>query len=156
MSTTRRTFMQAVLATVLAAPLTVLAAGSEVGRVEYNGADDMGAFNTRLAEVSRNNVTANVFHATWCGPCKNLFTQLATMQKEADFSVLAVDIEKYPNITKASLPFAATPQTQVYADGDAVHYFAGYLQNEQEMTRFIRDLNKALRGDASPVVMPRP
>lgn len=156
MSTTRRTFMQAVLATVLAVPLSVMAAGSEAGRIEYKGADDLGAFNAKLAEVSRNNVTANVFHATWCGPCKHLFKQLATMQKEADFSVLAVDTEKYPNITKASLPFAATPQMHIYVDGDAAHYFAGYLQNEQEVARFIRDLNKVLRGESSPVVAPRP
>ncbi len=156
MSTTRRTFMQAVLSTVLAVPLTVLAVGSEAGRIEYKGADDLGAFNTKLAELSRNNVTANVFHASWCGPCKHLFKQLATMQKDTDFNVLAVDVEKYPNITKASLPFSATPQTHVYADGDAVHYFAGYLPNEQEMTRFIRDLNKALRDGTAQVAAPRP
>ncbi len=155
----RRNFVKAALATVLAAPLMALGAGPEAGRIEYSGADTMQAFEAKLAEVSRNKVTANVFHATWCGPCKTLFGQFATMQKDqsVQVNVLAVDIEKYPNVTAGSLPFKATPQTRIYADGDEQHYFAGYLKDggEADMARYIRDLNNALKGGPTQVMAPR-
>lgn len=151
----RRTIIKAFLAGVLALPMAAAAGGPAVE--EYNGPDQPGAFTDAVEARSRNGVVVNVFHATWCGPCKALFSQLADIRQQpgVNVTVMGVDIDKYPKITKANLPVVATPQSFIYVDGWQQDYkFSGMIKNTDEMTRYLRDLSHFAKTQTAPALKP--
>ncbi|QQG36960.1 MAG: hypothetical protein HYS17_04095 [Micavibrio aeruginosavorus] len=146
----RRTILKAFLASVLLAPLAAFGTETSVARQEYSGPDDPDTFQKTLAEQSSAAVVMNVFHATWCGPCKSLFAQMDDIRRQPGIKIqlLGVDIDKYPKISKAMLPMVATPQSFFYIYGQPQAYkFAGTIRNVPEMTRYLRELTRAVHGD---------
>lgn len=153
----RRSFMKAFLAAALLAPLGATAAEASGGRQDYNGPDNLAAFEAALAAHSAEAVVMTVFHATWCGPCKVLFAQMDEIRRQpgVNIQVLGVDIDKHPHIAKASLPVVATPQSFFYIYGQPQAYkFSGPIRNVPEMTRYLRELTQAVHGPQSGT--PRP
>lgn len=153
----RRSLLKAFLATAaLALPLGAQAADQSFVE-EYNGPDNPASFSEAIETRSRNAVVLNVFHATWCGPCKYLFGQMAEIRKQPGVNVvvMGVDIDKYPKVTKANLAVVATPQSFVYADGWQQDYkFMGVIKNTDEMTRYLRDLNNFVKAQQAPTLKP--
>lgn len=152
----RRTILKTFLASALLAPLGGWATEMP-GRQEYNGPDDLAAFQKALGEQSAEAVVMNVFHATWCGPCKVLFKQMDDIRHQSGVNIqlMGVDIDKYPHIAKASLPVVATPQSFFYIYGQKQAYkFSGPVGNVPEMTRYLRELTKAVYGDRLEALRP--
>ena len=165
MTITRRHVLKAALASAIAMPLTAMAAGADVSRVEYKGADDPAAFRAFIEEQSRDAVVVSVFHAAWCGPCKTLFKQLDDMRLQPGVKIKVIGLDVGPpnptqspfvNILRAS-QYKGTPQTEILAGGSSQFKTMGYFQNVPDMTRFVRDLTKAVHGDqADAPAAPRP
>lgn len=154
----RRTLLKAFLASALLGPFGLRAAAAS-SRQEYSGLDNLAAFQTTLAAQSADAVVMNVFHATWCGPCKLLFAQMDEISRQpgVNIQVLGVDIDQYPNIAKASLPVVATPQSSFYIYGQPQAYkFSGPIRNVPEMTRYLRELTRAVHGDQPGGRQPSP
>lgn len=158
----RRDVLKAALASAVLAPVVALAAGPQVDRVEYNGADDPAAYRRFVEEQSRNAVVVSVFHAKWCGPCKELFNQIDVMRQQPGVKIKIVGLDvgppafttgPYKNIVKANGVFA-TPAVEILANGDTQHKMMGFIQNVPEMTRYLQDLSGAVHGAAPST--PRP
>lgn len=152
----RRTFLNAVLAA------TALPLSAQAARVDYTGADDPAAYDRFVKEQSAGAVVVNVFHATWCGPCRAVFEQLADIQKQPGvklkiigFDVGPPDFPKgpYKNIVAAH-QVKATPQLEFFAAGDFQYKTIGSLQNMPDMTRYLQQLSGAVYG--RPVLAPKP
>ena len=156
----RRNFLKAALATALTLPLSVWAAGENAPYVEYTGPDDPKAYNAFVGKQAAGAVVVSVFHAKWCAPCRQLFTQLDTIQKEPGVKIKIVGLDvgpldflkgPYKNILAAH-QVKSTPQIEFFAAGDFQYKTAGTFQNVPEITRYLRDLSRAVHDDqpASP------
>lgn len=113
MNMTRRSFLTIGAAT-LAVPFTVSGAdvkmavsvAKKAADIEYAGADNFADYEAFFARQYRDNghaLVANVFHASWCAPCKVLFGQLHEFRQTPGikFTTIGLDIDKYPNIMQA-------------------------------------------------------
>lgn len=162
MTLSRRNFLRAALINAVLAPL--YASGTEAGasRVEYTGADDPAAYRRFLEEQSRNAVVVSVFHAQWCSPCKELFRQLEVIKQQPGVKIKIVGLDvgpphftsgPYKNIVKAN-NVMGTPSLEVLAGGDSQYKMLGYIRNIDDMTRYLRDMSRAVHGEAPAA--PRP
>ena len=157
MPVSRRDLLKAALASAVLGPVNAMAAGSQIERVEYTGADDPAAYRRFLDEQSRNAVVFSVFHAKWCGPCKALFKQLDEIAQQPGVKIKVVGVDvgppaymtgPYKNIVQANNAFA-TPSVEILAAGDTQYSMKGFIQNVPEMTRYLRELTTAVHGDVS-------
>lgn len=140
------------------------AAASKATRVDYTGPDDAVAFARFVQRESRNHVAIVVFHAQWCGPCKQFFREAAEIgaQPGQKFKVIGVDVGPpqfntgpYKNLV-ASHKVIGTPSMQFYVDGDRQYARTGLCQNTEDMGRYLRDLQRGLKGEGpSQIVAPR-
>ena len=65
------------------------------------------------------------FHATWCGPCKNLGPILTQKATAVGALVLKVDIDKHQRIA-ASNGVSSIPYVILYKDGVKIHSMVGF------------------------------
>ena len=163
MTLSRRDILKVALANAILAPLPALGAGPDVSRIEYAGADNPADYRRFLEEQSRDAVVVSVFHADWCGPCKELFKQLDAIKKQPGIRIKIVGVDvgppaftngPYKNIVKAH-KVMGTPTYEILARVDTQHKMVGYIQNMADMTRYLQDLTRAVHGDVS-VPAPRP
>lgn len=162
MSLSRRGFLGSALAWAVSAPVRAavdtqapaLASAGGMRLVEYQGADDPAAFAKFVQRESLNHVALVVFHAQWCGPCKKFFQDVAAIgaQPGQQFKVIGVDVGPpqfrqgpYKNLVAAH-QVLGTPTMQFYVDGDRQYGRAGVCQNNEEMARYLRDLQRGLKG----------
>lgn len=153
MRVSRRDLLKAALAGAVLGPVAAMAA-PQVERVEYTGADDPAVYRRFVEEQSRNAVVVSVFHAQWCGPCKQLFKQLDEIAQQPGVKIKIVGVDvgppaymtgPYKNIVKSNNAFA-TPSVEILAAGDTQYAMKGFIQNVPEMTRYLRDLSTAVHG----------
>lgn len=151
--TSRRSFLQNALLLAVAGPAALQVYAAEPGQYEYDGPDSADAFKAAIAERSANGVLVSVLHATWCGPCKQLFRDIAGMNASgADIGVMALDIEKYPNITKAMSFGPGTPQAYVHARGILQSQFQGSM-TPVHMTH-LRTLSNIMNANRARTLRP--
>ena len=149
----RRSFLQNALLFAVAGPAALQVHAVEQGQYEYDGPDSVDAFKEAIAERSANGVLVSVLHATWCGPCKQLFKDIAGMNASGSYiGVMAVDIEKYPNITKAMSFGPGTPQAYVHARGILQSQFQG-LMTPVHMTH-LRTLSNIMNSNRQRSLRP--
>lgn len=135
-----------------------------VTRVEYNGADDPASLAAFIRRETNNQVAIVVFHAQWCGPCKQFFRDAAEIgaQPGQKFKVIGIDVGPpafregpYKNLVAAH-KVMGTPTMQFYADGERQFNRTGLCPHKDELGRYLRDMQRALTGDGpGQVVAPR-
>ena len=152
MTISRRSFLNAVLAAVAAAPFSARAADSE--RVDYTGPDDVAAYDRFVKEQSVGAVVVNVFHATWCGPCRALFGQLDDISRQPGVTLKVIGLDvgppdfpkgPYKNIIAAH-QVKGTPQLEIFAGGKFQHKMMGSLQDVGDTTRYLQQLTRVVHG----------
>ena len=74
------------------------------------------------------------FHATWCGPCKQLGPILCKKASEIGALVLKIDVDKHKNIA-ASRGISSIPVVYLYKNGKQLDSMVGF--NPQQLERMI-------------------
>lgn len=65
------------------------------------------------------------FHATWCGPCKQMEPVLEALAESTDARVVKVDVDQNQELA-AQFQVRGVPTILIYADGDQVERLVGY------------------------------
>ena len=75
------------------------------------------------------------FFATWCGPCKMLAPVLEEVSKEANVTIIKVDVDEAGPLA-AEFRIQAVPTLILFKNGQPVDTRMGY-QNKNQLLAFI-------------------
>ncbi|CAM3095625.1 thioredoxin [Streptobacillus ratti] len=70
------------------------------------------------------------FFATWCGPCKRLGPVLDELSEEADFSIVKIDVDQFPELA-GEYGVRSIPTLFVVKDGEKVATDLGFKTKEE-------------------------
>ncbi|MFK7866043.1 MAG: tetratricopeptide repeat protein [Alphaproteobacteria bacterium] len=89
------------------------------------------------------------FHASWCGPCKQLGPALEQLAMEAKGAVrlAKIDIDQAPNLA-GQLQIQSVPTVYAFFQGQPVHGFQG-AQPKSQLDAFLKTLLEMTGGNAA-------
>lgn len=96
-------------------------------------------FNTEVVEKSYEKPVVIDFYATWCGPCKLLKPILEALQQEYDFALVAIDIDKDPQLA-STYRVEGVPDVKIVDGGRIVDEFVG-VKPEPQIREMLEKLN---------------
>ncbi len=90
----------------------------------------LGAVEQLKEIYSKEKVVLVDFFATWCGPCKRLGPVLDELSEEADFPIVKIDVDQFPDLA-GEYGVRSIPTLFVVKDGEKVATELGFKTKEE-------------------------
>jgi thioredoxin 1 len=109
---------------------------------EYDGADTVASLKYTVEQKPRDQLVVVMFHATWCPYCRRLTQHLIAAESKTrePFSVIKVDVEKYPALSANLQSAQGVPETFIYRNAGLAFSFSGSPEKMDEVVKVLNGL----------------
>lgn len=83
-----------------------------------------------IKEKINNGITAVLFTANWCGPCKMMKPEFEKVKNNSTIAMEVVDIDIENELTKEK-NIRAVPTMKIFKDGSEVYSHSGFMGERQ-------------------------